>query len=221
MTSPQHDLPPVIPIFPLTSAIVLPRAQLPLNIFEPRYLAMIRDAMAGARVIGMIQPMQEKIFGAEGTATPALYPVGCAARITQFAETGDGRFLITLTGICRFRIEQEFIAGTPYRQVRASYSEYAHDRAESASVSPTDRSNITQELQTFLDLQGLGADWKAIEKADSETLIHLLSMVLPFEPAEKQVLLEAPTLADRAQALLALMRFATRSAIESDPSTRH
>jgi len=217
----EQDLPAVIPIFPLTGAIVLPQAQLPLNIFEPRYLAMVRDAMAGARIIGMVQPLRERIYGASGGPPPEVYGVGCAGRITQFSETGDGRLLITLTGLCRFRIAEELAATTPYRQIRPDFAAFAGDRAAPAALDPALRASLTSELQAYLDLQGLGADWHAVETADDATLVDLLSMILPFAPEEKQALLEAPAIAARAEALIALLRFTTRAAIEPDPGTRH
>ncbi len=194
------DLPQVIPVFPLPGAILLPRGQLPLNIFEPRYLNMIDDAMAGERMVGMIQP-----FG--GTAeTPNLSAVGCAGRITSFAETSDGRYLITLTGISRFRIATELQAQTPYRQVRAAFGTYENDLSPPLQGEAFDRPAFLAGLKHFLERRQLEIDWETAEAAPQEALINSLSMALPFEPAEKQALLEALTLDDRVDALSALMR---------------
>ena len=196
------SLPERIPIFPLTGALVLPRGQLPLNIFEPRYLAMVRDAMAGQRLIGMVQPKDE------GGARPSLYPIGGLGRITQFAEADDGRFVIALTGITRFRIVEELEVDTPYRQVIASYSEFAQDWGASDPLPAAVRAGLEESLKTYLDAQGLGADWDAVSNADDESLVNALSGVCPFDPAEKQALLEAPDLRSRADALATLMAFA-------------
>ncbi len=195
------DLPQVIPVFPLPGTILLPRGQLPLNIFEPRYLNMIDDAMAGDRIIGMVQP------------TPALRslrdlsPVGCAGRITSFAETSDGRYLITLTGCARFRLANELPSQTPYRQVRADFSSFESDLvAPPTDEAGLDRDNLLDALRAYLETRGLDIDWDTAESAPPEALINSLSMALPFEPPEKQALLEAPELNDRAVVLTALMR---------------
>jgi Lon protease-like protein len=193
------DLPQVIPVFPLPGAILLPRGQLPLNIFEPRYLNMIDDAMAGDRIIGMIQT------SGGTTRLPSLTAVGCAGRITSFAETSDGRYLITLTGVARFRVASEMPTQTPYRQVRAAFGPF-----ESDLVSPTaddfDRDGFLVALKTYLERRQLDIDWETAEAAPPEALINSLSMALPFEPAEKQALLESPSLSDRGDVLTALMR---------------
>ena len=194
------DLPQVIPVFPLAGAIVLPRGQLPLNIFEPRYLNMIDDAMAGDRILGMIQPSG----GPE--ALPALSPVGCAGRITSFAETSDGRYLITLTGVARFRVLAELPAQTPYRQTRVDFAPYGLDHKTPGDEDDFDRDDLLAALQGYLNPRGLDIDWDAAREAPPEALVNSLSMALPFEPAEKQALVEALTLTARFDTLTALLR---------------
>ena len=194
------DLPQVIPVFPLPGAILLPRGQLPLNIFEPRYLNMVDDAMAGDRIIGMIQPQ------GGSPRLPGLSPVGCAGRITGFAETSDGRYLITLTGCARFRLSSELPAQMPYRQIRADFAPFEADLA----APPTDDSILDREvlldaLRAYLETRGLDIDWDTAETAPPEALVNSLSMALPFDPPEKQALLEARLLTDRAAVLTALM----------------
>ena len=193
------DLPQVIPVFPLAGAILLPRGQLPLNIFEPRYLNMIDDAMAGDRVIGLIQP-------AGGPASlPRLTAVGCAGRITSFAETSDGRYLITLTGVCRFRVASELSSPTPYRQVRATFASFEGDLA-SPIEDGFDRETFLDALRAYLERRQLEVDWDTAGGAPQEALINSLAMALPFEPAETQALLESPSLEDRCQTLTALLQ---------------
>jgi uncharacterized protein len=194
------DLPQVIPVFPLPGAILLPRGQLPLNIFEPRYLNMIDDAMAGDRIIGMIQPQS----GSQNL--PNLSPIGCAGRITSFAETSDGRYLITLTGCARFRLASELLAQTPYRQVRADFTAFETDlTAPPVDDVGLDRDGLLDALRAYLETRGLDIDWDTAESAPPEALINSLSMALPFEPSEKQALLEASSLTDRSTVLTALM----------------
>ena len=206
------DLPQVIPIFPLPGAILLPRGQLPLNIFEPRYLNMIDDAMAGDRIIGLIQP-------AGGPASlPSLTAVGCAGRITSFAETSDGRYLVTLTGVCRFRVSNELPSQAPYRQVRAAFEAFEADLS-----SPTDdgfdREAFLDALKAYLERRQLEIDWDTAGGAPQEALINSLSMALPFEPAEKQALLESPTLTDRCQTLTALLQIDAAERGDDDAPT--
>jgi uncharacterized protein len=195
------ELPHVIPVFPLPGALLLPRGQMPLNIFEPRYLAMIDDAMADRhRVIGMIQP---------DTAHPGrddkpnLYKVGCVGRITKLAETGDGRYLIELTGVARFRIKDELTVLTPYRQCRVDYC-FAHDFVARKGEDAVDRDALLKALAGFLKANKLNADWEGIEKAPNEALVNALAMMSPYGPAEKQAMLEAPDLKSRAEILVAL-----------------
>lgn len=206
------DLPSIIPLFPLAGVVLLPRGQLPLNIFEPRYLNMLDDVMGGERLIGMIQPTG-------GTReTPGLAPVGCAGRVTAFAETGDGRYLITLTGLCRFQLNDEMSLLTPYRQARVDYSAYADDLAPTEAAALPDRARLLSLLGQYLDTRQLEVDWKAAREAPPEALVNSLSMALPFEPAEKQALLEAPTLAGRAQVLSALMQIDAADTGDERPS---
>nr|WP_314438026.1 LON peptidase substrate-binding domain-containing protein [uncultured Brevundimonas sp.] len=194
------DLPQVIPVFPLDRVILLPRGQLPLNIFEPRYLNMVDDAMSGDRIIGLVQPVG-------GTpALPGLSPVGCAGRITSFAETSDGRYLITLTGVSRFRIAAELPSKAPYRQVRAAFDAYEDDLTSPPEEPDFDRNTFLDALRTYLAHRSLDIDWETAESAPVEALVNSLSMALPFEPAEKQALLEAVSLLPRSEALIALMR---------------
>lgn len=192
-------LPETIPVFPLTGALLLPGAQLPLNIFEPRYLRMVDDALAGARTIGMIQPRDDY----EGSRQ--LYDVGCAGRITAFTETGDGRYLITLTGIRRFRLSEEVNADTPYRMGRADWSPFEIDVHPDETASEVDRELLLEIMQDYLDAEGLKADWGAANEAPVEALVVSLAMGCPFAPAEKQALLEAQSVADQADCLMALM----------------
>ncbi len=197
------DLPQVIPVFPLDGALLLPHGALPLNIFEPRYLNMVDDAMAGDRMIGMVQTLGA---AAGDPARPRLSPVGCAGRITAFAETPDGRYLITLTGVCRFRIGAELPVQTPYRQVRADFEPFEPDLRPLEGQPATDRGALLSALKAYLDHRGLDLDWKMAREAPMEALVNSLSMALPFEPAEKQALLEAQTFSARQSALTALLR---------------
>lgn len=194
------DLPQVIPVFPLPGAILLPRGQLPLNIFEPRYLNMIDDAMAGDRIIGMLQPQQGPRL------LPGLSPIGCAGRITSFAETSDGRYLITLTGCARFRLASEIPAQTPYRQIRADFGPFEADlTAPPVDDVGLDRDGLLEALRAYLETRGLDIDWDTAETAPPEALVNSLSMALPFDPPEKQALLEAASLTDRSTVLTALL----------------
>ena len=194
------DLPQVIPVFPLPGAILLPRGQLPLNVFEPRYLNMIDDAMAGDRIIGMVQPQ------AGERSLPNLSLIGCAGRITSFAETSDGRYLITLTGCARFRLASELQAQTPYRQIRADFAPFEDDlSAPPVDDVGLDRDGLLDALRAYLEMRGLDIDWDTAESAPPEALINSLSMALPFDPPEKQALLEAATLTDRSTVLTALL----------------
>lgn len=194
------DLPQVIPVFPLPGAILLPRGQLPLNIFEPRYLNMIDDAMAGDRIIGMIQPQGGP------QRPPGLSPIGCAGRITSYAETSDGRYLITLTGCARFRLGAEIPTQTPYRQIRADFAPFEADlSALPVDDVGLDRDGLLDALRAYLETRGLDIDWDTAETAPPEALINSLSMALPFDPPEKQALLEAASLTDRSAVLTALL----------------
>ena len=194
------DLPQVIPVFPLTGALLLPRGALPLNIFEPRYLNMVDDAMAGERIIGMVQPRP----GGE-RARPWLQAVGCAGRITSYAETSDGRYLITLTGIARFRLGDELPVPTPYRQVKAAFAPFEHDLQPAPEDWTFDRDRLLAALKAYLNRRSMDVDWSTAREAPGEALVNSLAMALPFEPPEKQALLQAHDLDDRVKALTALL----------------
>ncbi len=197
------DLSDIVPVFPLGGVILLPRAQLPLNIFEPRYLNMIDDVMAGDRLIAMVQTKG-------GSAIkPDLAEVGCVGKITSFSETSDGRYLITLTGVCRARITSELPVQSPYRQCRLDYAPYEDDLAEEQELEGFDRDRLVSALSNYLRRRQLDIDWDTADQAPSEPLINSLSIALPFEPASKQLLLEAPSLETRAEALVALLEIDT------------
>ena len=196
------DLPEVIPVFPLPGALLLPRGQMPLNIFEPRYLAMIDDSLRdGHRLIGMIQP---DVAHGGSADKPALYKIGCAGRITQLAESGDGRYLLELTGVSRFRVEEELSVATAYRQCRVTYAPFADDFVARKGEDAVDRKAVLRALTDFMKANKLQADWEDIDKAPNEALVNALSMMSPYGPAEKQALLEAPDLKTRAEILVAI-----------------
>ncbi len=195
------DLPRTVPIFPLAGALLLPRRPLPLNIFEPRYLAMIDDALSGERLIGVIQPSAGE---AAAEPRPELYPVGCAGRITQFAETGDGRCLVTLTGIARFRVLDEPATLTPYRLAQVDFSNFAADFHEGEGEDDVDRQALLDALREFAEANRFKVDWDDIEQASNEALVNGLSMLSPYGAKEKQALLEAATLQARAEMLVAI-----------------
>jgi Lon protease-like protein len=196
------DLPQVIPVFPLPGALLLPRGQMPLNIFEPRYVAMIDDALRdGHRLIGMIQP---DVAHTGAALKPPLFRVGCVGRITQLAESGDGRYLIELTGVARFRVEQELDVKTEYRQCRVTYAPFADDFIARKGEVSVDREAVLNALRNFMKANNLQADWEGIDKAPNEALVNALSMMSPYGPAEKQALLEAPDLKTRAELLVAI-----------------
>jgi Lon protease-like protein len=195
------ELPQVIPVFPLDGALLLPGGELPLQIFEPRYLNMVDDVMAGDRVIGMIQTK-----GGD-RSRPILASVGCVGRITSYAETADGRYLITLTGVCRFEPGEEIAIKTPYRQVRARYDRFEGDLSDDEkTLAPAAiRERFGRALKRYLNRRDLDIDWETATTAPLEPLVNSLAMGLPFEPAEKQALLEAPDLTQRFEALTALL----------------
>jgi Lon protease-like protein len=196
------DLAGVIPVFPLPGALLLPRGQMPLNIFEPRYLAMVDAAlMSGNRLIGMIQP-DPAHPGSEDH--PNLYKVGCVGRITQIAETGDGRYLLQLTGISRFRVEEELPVTTPFRQCRVTYAPFTDDFIARKGEDEVDRKAVLRALSDFLKANNLKTDWEGIENAPNEALVNALAMMSPYGSAEKQAMLEAPDLKTRAEILVAV-----------------
>jgi hypothetical protein len=200
------ELPPVIALFPLAGALLLPRRPLPLNIFEPRYLAMVDDSLSGDRLIGLIQPADGgPAANAPGEgATPELCAIGCAGRITQFAETGDGRCLVTLTGVARFKIVGETPAATPYRQARVDFSAFSSDFREGEGEGAVDRPGLLTALRKFAEANRLRVDWNDINQASNETLVNALSMMSPYGVREKQALLEASDLKARAEMLVAI-----------------
>jgi hypothetical protein len=209
------DLPTDFPVFPLTECILLPRATLPLNVFEPRYLQMVNDVLAGARVLGIIQPAATA-GGREspsGKAVP-LRTIGCLGRLSAFEELADGRVGIVLTGVARFAVVEEIETATPYRRVRADFSRFAADLERGSDEGEIDREALIEALRSYLQAKGLRADWGTIEKAASETLVNGLSLASPYGAEEKQALLEAPTLAKRAEALITLARIE----LAGDPS---
>lgn len=206
-------LPETIPLFPLPGALLLPGGQLPLNIFEPRYLRMFDDALGGARIIGMVQPRDGSARG-----RPPLYGVGCAGRITSFAETGDSRYLVTLTGRRRFEIASEIAADTPYRQARIDWTRFAKDEQADPSAEIVDRERLEAAMRNYLDAEGLKTDWEVVGSAPIEALVASLAMGCPFAPNEKQALLEAGTTSERAQCLIALMEMTSAGEPGGEPS---
>ena len=194
------QLPDILPVFPLPAALLLPRADMPLNIFEPRYLAMIDHALCTDRVIGMIQP-----GNGNGPCdhSNGLVEVGCAGRITSFAETGDNRYLITLTGIARFRIVEEIASDQTFRLCRVCARNFAEDFS-SADEASVDRQSVLKTFREYLSANNLQADWDSVDRASNEILINALAMMAPFDAAEKQALLEAPDLRARSETLIAI-----------------
>lgn len=193
------ELPEELPVFPLAGCLLLPRAELPLNIFEPRYLAMIDAALAGDRLIGMIQPLAQ----AAGDRKPQLCAVGCAGRITRFAEIGDGRCFISLEGVCRFQICREADRSTPFRVFAIDYSAFADDLSDSID-GLADRDAVLKALRAYADKNSIPVDWESVAKASDETLINSLSMMSPFGINEKQALLEASDVRSRGEVLVAI-----------------
>ena len=206
------DLPETIPVFPLPKALLLPRARLPLHIFEPRYLQMLDDALkTPQRLIGMVQP--NEVPGRSGTG---LHAIGCAGRVTQFSETEDNRYLITLSGISRFRVQNEVTGFTPYRRCDVSWDGFHRDLGNSEADPNFAREGFLDLLGKFFSSNGLSADWETLKEADDELLINSLSMMLDFEPEDKQALLEAPSLSTRRETLVTLIEFALRGGTEGE-----
>jgi hypothetical protein len=204
------DLPEMIAIFPLAGALLLPRSRLPLHIFEPRYLQMIEDALkTDHRLIGMVQP--NAVPGREGHG---LHTIGCAGRITQFSETEDGRYMITLGGISRYRVQKEVEGFTPYRRCEVDWSGFEQDRRAEESDAGFEREGFLTLLGRYFDARGLSADWATLKEADDELLINSLSMMLDFEAEDKQALLEAPSLETRRETLVTLIEYALRGGQE-------
>ena len=204
-----NDAPEVMPVFPLPGALLLPRGRLPLNIFEPRYLVMVDDALkSDNRLIGMIQPAKEDPDGGKST----LYGIGCAGRITTFSETDDGRYLIGLTGISRFRFMSEIEGFAPYRQARVEWSEFRLDTKTPQQDCPDfDKDAFLALVGRYFQIKSFDTDWDALKKADEETIINALCMMCPFSAAEKQALLEADDLSARRDTLRALFEIEVAS----------
>ncbi|PYB74175.1 LON peptidase substrate-binding domain-containing protein [Rhizobium wuzhouense] len=197
-----EDLPETVPVFPISGALLLPGGQLPLNIFEPRYLAMLDAAMAGNRLTGMIQPALTEVQADILPERPALAPVGCIGRVTSFTETGDGRYIVSLAGVCRFRLLDEVASSKPYRSFHIA--PFVADLTSSEDEMQVDRSGLLSAFRAYLEANKLEADWESVERASNITLVNSLSMMSPFGPAEKQALLEAPDLKTRAETLIAI-----------------
>lgn len=202
------DLPEILPLFPLPGAIVLPRARLPLHIFEPRYVQMLLDCMkTDDRLIGMIQPRSTP----DPSGAPRLAAIGCAARLTAFSETDDGRYMITLTGVCRFRLAEEIEGFAPYRRARIDARAFLRDLDEAETDPGLDRDAFLALVNRYFLKEKLGTDWPSLREAEPEMLINALSMLCPFAPEDKQALLEAPSLATRRETLATLMEIALHS----------
>ena len=198
------DLPATVPVFPLSAALLLPGGRMPLNIFEPRYLQMTDEAIAGSRLIGMVQPSLDGALRADGE--PEICNVGCMGRITSLTETGDGRYLISLQGVCRFRVARELTVKTPFRQCRVT--PFVADLKEDQAGGEVDRPALLKAFRSYLVANDLEADWDSVSRAENATLVNALSMMAPYGPAEKQALLEAPDLKTRAETLIALTEMA-------------
>lgn len=205
------DLPETIPVFPLSGALLLPRARLPLHIFEPRYLQMLEDSLkTPERLVGMVQP--NEVPGRDGHG---LQSIGCVGRVTQFSETEDGRYLITLTGVSRFRVQSELECFAPYRRCQVSWDGFARDLASTEADPGFDRDAFMALLGRYFEARSLSADWETLREAEDELLINSLSMMLDFEPEDKQALLEAPSLSTRRETLVTLIEYTLRGG-ESD-----
>jgi Lon protease-like protein len=225
------ELPATLPIFPLTGVLLLPRGKLPLNIFEPRYLAMIRDALTADRMIGMVQPLEDDPSTLTGGTPPgeasaaelqkpAVYPTGCAGRISAFSEADEGRFQITLTGVARFTIREEIPSLGGYRRVVPDWQRYKGDLAV-ADDAIVDRPRLLTALRAFFALNGITADWNSITATPDERLVTSLAMICQFAPSEKQALLEAPDLAERSRVMTALVEMAVLARTAAGQAARH
>jgi len=205
------DLPDALPVFPLDGVLLLPRGHLPLNIFEPRYMAMVEDALKSDRIIGMVQP----------SGPDTLYAIGCAGRITSFNETTDKRYQVTLTGVSRFRIRNELPQQRGYRRVEADWGSFADDLKAASACIDLDRARLHKLLSSYFDLQGLSCQWDAIDNAPDDKLITCLSMICPLEASEKQALLEAPCCKTRAEMFMAMLELAVCTCDKPDHAPRH
>ena len=199
-----HDLPETLPVFPLSGVLLLPHSALPLNVFEPRYLELVDDALSGQRLIGMIQPTESE----DTVLKPKLSQIGCAGRIISYRETEDNRYLLTLAGVCRFKVKEEIPVLSPYRQVASDFAPFLSDLAQS-ETGDFPRERLLAALKHYLSRRDMKADWKSVMTAPPESLVNALSMMCPFEPAEKQALLEAPSWIERVTTLVTLLEIST------------
>jgi uncharacterized protein len=210
--SKHPDLPSVLPLFPLPGALLLPRARLPLHLFEPRYLAMLDDVLKSSdRLIGMIQPRE-----VPGSSEKRLHAIGCAGRVTAFSETEDGRYMITLTGISRFRVAREVEGFSPYRRAEVDWAPFNRDLGAQESDPGFQRKPFLALLGRYFQAQELSTDWGSLKEADDELLINSLSMLCPLPPEDRQALLEAPTLTTRRETLVTLFEFALRGGTDGE-----
>ena len=208
------ELPDVLPVFPLSGALLLPRAELPLNIFEPRYLALFNDMIAGHRMVGMIQPMVGNT-----DELPSLNRVGCAGRITALSETDDGRLLVSLTGVCRFEVLAEIAASTAYRQLSVTYDGFAVDLVAENQARTVNRDALISAFRQYLEANSMSANWDEVAQVSTENLVNTLSQLAPYPALEKQALLEAPDLKTRADILIALTELALAKSSGGDRKT--
>ena len=208
------DLPQTLPLFPLSGALLLPRTDLPLSIFEPRYLEMVEAAMAGNRLIGLIQPEPD-----QPQANPKLMRIGCAGRITSYSEAEDGRLVITLTGICRFVLKSETEAGTHYRQAVVDYQAFEIDLVSGAGAPNVNRAQVLDAFRQYLESNNMTTNWDDVNAVNTEVLVNTLSLLAPYAPRDKQALLEAPDLKTRAEVLVALTELALKKSLGGN-STR-
>lgn len=208
-----EKLPELLPLFPLTGAFLLPMGHLPLNVFEPRYMRMVEDALAGSRMIGIIQPLT----GAGGERAPRLHRTGCAGKIVEFSETADGRYLIKLAGLYRFNIETEIAAPAPYRVARADWRPFRDD-GRAFRCLDLDRARLNALLRLYFSRQQMNCDWEAVDGAPDGRLITCLAMICPFEPGERQALLEAACCRTRAELFMRMLEIAAHG---QPPEGRH
>ena len=208
------DLPKTLPLFPLSGALLLPRTDLPLNIFEPRYLHMMETAMEGNRLVGIIQPEDD-----QKELNPKLMRIGCAGRITSYSETDDGRLVVTLTGICRFVLKHESKVETPYRQAAVDYKSFAIDLVSGAGVPSVNRAQVLDAFRQYLESNNMTTNWDDVNAVNTEVLVNTLSLLAPYAPRDKQALLEAPDLKTRAEVLVALTELALKKSLGGN-STR-
>jgi Lon protease-like protein len=210
------DVPEIIPVFPLSGALLLPSGQMPLNIFEPRYIAMVDAALAGERLIGMIQPALDE---GESSVHPKLCEIGCLGRITQFSETGDGRYLITLSGVTRFRVVEEVRTNAAFRCCRISLADFEDLAEPRRGEDGVDRDALLKTFRSYLKASGLEADWESVNRASNAGLVTALSMMSPWGPSEKQALLESPDHAARAKTLIAITEIVLAAGANAPPAS--